>query len=199
MECSFRHVVFTLGLQFMGLGQTARVTLTNWETQFGIKPSFTLGSPFGTKRVERTESGELIIREASSEFFSEETYEQRFSRILARHAFSNLKSVLEGLGFTQGELLKLVLKHDGIADIIGESIYSLQVEAKLPDERNVPGEWRARIGLFDADTEFASRVEITDVYVRIEPAGVDLLNKLLRKFREQLTRGSSLLDHFSGR
>jgi len=84
----------------------ARPALVLFRDEFSLEPSFRIGAAFGTKRKEVTKNDELIIRQASSEYFSEETFEQRFRRILKRNHFDNLAFILRQFDRTSVEILR---------------------------------------------------------------------------------------------
>ena len=187
MEFAFRQSVWIIGLQYSGLAEIARSRLSEWNRQYAIAPSFSLGSAFGTKHKERTKDGDLIIRQSSSKFFSEETYEQRFSRVLARSRFYNLKSALETLGFSTLELLKLVLKYADYSEIVSHSIYDLNVVDHMPDDAAYHHGLRSQMGLYDQKSRATSRLEASYDAVTTDTLGLRMLNEALGELRLQLT------------
>ena len=188
MEFAFRHSVWIIGLQYAGLGEIASSMLARWRKEHNLVPSFTVGSAFGTKLKERTKNGDLIIRQSSSQFFSEETYEQQFERVLGRSKFGNLKSALGALGFTTRELLKLVLKYDDYAKIVGQSIYEFRLVEAMPVEAVYHSGLRFQAGLYDHTSKTVSRLEASDDEIVTDAAGLALINNLLQTFKTELTR-----------
>jgi len=188
MEFAFRHLVWIIGLQYAGLGEIARSMLSEWQVQYALTPSFSLGSAFGTKHKERTKDGDLIVRQSSSQFFSEGTYEQQFSRVLGRHRFGNLKSALETLGFSTRELLKLVLKYEDYAEIVSQSIYDFRVVDPLPADAIYHKGLRFQAGLYDQKSRVTSRLEASYDDVVTDRVGLALLNQSLSEFRSQLMK-----------
>lgn len=152
LEFAFRQIVWSLGIQYKNVVQLAKNLLETWRRDFGLLPSFKLGSAFGRKGRERTTDGDLIIRESSSEFFSEETYEQRFHRILRRPEFNTAESALSILQFTERELLRFVMKHDSYAGVVRESMFELTILEKAPQSHSSIGGFRSFAGLVDVQS-----------------------------------------------
>lgn len=126
-----------------------------------MNASFRPGSAFGTKRRERTSDGELIIREGSSEYFSEETYEQRFYRVLRRQEFNNLRSFLSIVQFTDREQLRFLFKYDGCASLMGESILALRIIEKMPDHP-ASKDFQSFVGLWDPTSGLHSAIATSE-------------------------------------
>jgi hypothetical protein len=186
LEFAFRHLVWSLGLQYQNLVQPAKNLVASWTEEFGIVPSFKLGSPFGRKRRERTTNGDLIIREGSSEFFSEESYEQRFVRILGRTDFSSLRAALEMLQFSDRELLPIVLKFDSYSAIVAESMLQLHLAPQTPGDVLLPEGFTHYIGLNDSRGRNASAIRLKNNEIITDAAGISVLDELLRKFKRTL-------------
>jgi hypothetical protein len=186
LEFAFRHIVWSLGIQYKNVVQLAKNLLETWRRDFGLLPSFKLGSAFGSKRRERTTDGDLIIRESSSEFFSEETYEQRFHRILRRPEFSTAESVLSILQFTERELLRFVMKHDSYAGVVRESMFELTILEKAPLSHSSIGGFRSFAGLVDVNRGVRSSIYSTDTNVATDAIGLTIIDRLLAEFKDQL-------------
>ena len=186
LEFAFRHIVWSLGIQYKNVVQLAKNLLETWRRDFGLLPSFKLGSAFGSKRRERTTDGDLIIRESSSEFFSEETYEQRFHRILRRPEFSTAESVLSILQFTERELLRFVMKHDSYAGVVRESMLELTILEKAPQSHSSIGGFRSFAGLVDVNRGVRSSIYSTDTNVVTDATGLTIIDRLLAEFKHQL-------------
>jgi hypothetical protein len=186
LEFSFRHLVWAIGIHYKNVVKLA-INLANvWREAFDMKPSFRPGSPFGTKRRERTHDGELILRESSSEYFSEETYEQRFSRILGRLEFGSLQSLLKNLQFTDRELVRFVVKHDSYAAIVNESAFELRVVQKAPaDPESIKG-LQFFGGVIDQTTGKTSNLIASETEIVTDATGLAILDAQLRSFRHEL-------------
>ena len=186
LEFAFRHIVWALGIQYKNVVQLAKNLLENWDSQFGMKASFRPGSAFGTKRRERTSDGELIMRESSSEYFSEESYEQRFARIIGRHEFSSLQSLLKTLQFTDREFVRIVLKHDTYAAIVHESMFALRIVPRMPEKPESIEGLQFFGGLVDHRRGLSSRVFASETEIVTDADGLTILDGLLRDFKREL-------------
>jgi hypothetical protein len=109
-EHTFRSLIKYTGEHFrLMASNSAKPALELLEKQFSLRPSFRIATAFGKKRKEITPQDDTIIRQGSTEFFSEESLEARFHRILARHAFDSLKFIIQQFDRTQGEILRALL------------------------------------------------------------------------------------------
>ena len=166
--------------------QLAKNLLETWRRDFGLLPSFKLGSAFGRKRRERTTDGDLIIRESSSEFFLEEAYEQRFHRILRRPEFSTAERALNILQFNERELLRFVMKHDSYADLVRESMFELDIVEQAPQSYHSIVGCRSLAGLLDVNRGLRSSLSSTDTNVITDAIRLSIIDGALAKFRDQL-------------
>ncbi|MGH8048468.1 MAG: hypothetical protein ACREKL_14595 [Chthoniobacterales bacterium] len=160
--------------------------LDDWHTRFASAPSFSMGSAFGTKRREKTKEGHLIIRKGSSEYFSEETYEQRFRRILGR--YRNLDSSFQVLPFSDRELLKLVLKHNCFEAIVEESDFEIAIVEHVPDPQTLmnqpgPSNW---VGLDSIGETNWSAIFFREDIATVNQDGLNILNALFQQFKAEL-------------
>jgi len=175
-----------LGFEYINIANlAAKPALDHLKREIGLSPSFKIGSAFGIKRKEKTPEGHIIIREGSSEFFSEETFEERFSRIAARQENKELAFVLQNLDRTTTEQLRGILNCTSIEDLISHLGGNLTVEPtdlnKLPD---LPG-FRASGGVTNGRA--SSRVNVCDdCQVRTDDNGVAGLTAALLSFKKQL-------------
>lgn len=186
LEFALRHLVWSLGLQYKNVVQLAKTLLESWRVEYGMVPSFRLGSPFGRKRRERTNNGELIIREGSSEFFSEESYEQRFLRVLRRTDFSSLRAALEMLQFSDRELLPVALKFDSYVDIVRESMFDLELSPQTPGNVSLGPGFTRYTGLNDGYGRNISANRLKENTVVTDAAGVAVINEQLKTFKRAL-------------
>lgn len=186
LEFAFRQVVFTLGLHYRNIKGLAQNLLKHWKAEFGMSPSFQAGSPFGTKRRERTTDGELIVRESSSEYYSEENYDQRFTRILGRPEFRNLESMLKSLQLSDRELLPHVLKHDTCTALVNESMLTLRTVARMP-ENPASSEGLKFFGeFFDHRRGLIWRLLATDSEILTDADGLTILDSQLQDLKREL-------------
>ncbi len=185
-EFCFRSLVRSLGFEYLNIANlAAKPALDHLQRELGLSPSFKIGSAFGIKRKEKTPEGHIIIREGSSEYFSEETFEERFSRMAARQENRELAFVLQNLDRTATELLRGILKSTSIGDLISNVGGNLTVEpTDLNKFPNLPG-FRASAGVTNGRA--SSRVNVyDDCQVRTDDNGVAGLNAALVSFKKQL-------------
>jgi hypothetical protein len=185
-EFAFRHIVWALGIQHKNLAQPARVLLERWRSEFGATPSFRPGSAFGTKRRERTATGELIIRESSSEYSTAEHYEQRFTRILARSDFASLQTALQLLQFRENELVRLVLKHNTYSSLVGESCFELEILEYAPTTPTSTLGLRLFTTLADESGKLASSLYASENAIVTDTTGVQIIDRVLASFKDEL-------------
>jgi hypothetical protein len=97
-EYAIRMAILFIGFKYIGLCQrNARPALSRWKERFGLEPSFEIGAAFGAAFEETTREGHLVVRKGSSQFHNEETFEQRFRRILNRDLTGGLNFALTHL------------------------------------------------------------------------------------------------------
>jgi hypothetical protein len=181
-EYAFRLSVKWLGIHFMNLSRlSAKPALAHFQTTHGLEPSFKIGAAFGIRRRERTPDGHIIIRQGSSEFFSEETMQERFERVLERHTHQNLKFVFDHLDVTKTRLLRAVIRADSFPTLIGLLEGELRIKAMASAEFvEAPGLW-ASAGLA------GRRINVyLDNVVETHPAGAPALDTALAAFRREL-------------
>jgi len=119
-EWAFRMSVRIIALQFINLcAHEARPILKEWIEKFG-SPSFKISSPFGRKIKEISDDGSIIIKQASSKYFSEESIEKKFNRILKRNKFSTLKFIWDVLDASESGKVILLLKFEKFLDLLKE-------------------------------------------------------------------------------
>jgi hypothetical protein len=188
LEFAFRQIVFTLGLHYRNIKGLAQNLLKHWKAEFGMSPSFQAGSPFGTKRRERTTDGDLIVRESSSEYYSEETYDQRFTRILGRSEFHNLESMLKSLQLSDQELLRLVLRHDTCTALVSESMLALRTVARMPENPASVEGFKFFSEFFDHRRRLICRLLATESEIVTDSDGLTILDSELQDLKRELIK-----------
>ncbi|HTY88568.1 MAG TPA: hypothetical protein VMB80_13965 [Candidatus Acidoferrum sp.] len=181
-EFCFRSLVREVGREFLNLNNlAAKPALEFYAQKLNLYPSFRIGAAFGAKRKERTKEGHLIIREGSSEFFSEEIFEERFNRILLRYENKEIKFVFEHLDARTNELLRATLKGGSLADLLAA------LDGRLETKSLTLGEFKPVQGMRASWAIDQSRIDVfEDCVVVTDEKGIEALNKKLNKFREQL-------------
>jgi len=96
----------------------AQPALDHYRAVNQLKPSFKMGAAFGNHRRERTADGHVIIRQSSTEFFTEETIAERFARILERRTHADIKFLLDHLDSTPTERLRATLRAQNVTDLL---------------------------------------------------------------------------------
>jgi hypothetical protein len=135
-EYTFRILVLSIGRFCCSLsGQGVVPALELIKNDCGITPSFRIGAPFGVKRKEKTREGHTMIRQGSSAFFSEETFEERFERILAR--FENLSYILKHVGRDPAEIWRATLKAETFAALLEALDGRLEIVEQSPSEASI--------------------------------------------------------------
>ena len=125
-------------------------------------------------------------RESSSEFYSEETYEQRFRRILRRVEFNTVESVLSILQFSERELLRFVMRHDSYACLVQESMLELTILEQAPQSDSSISGFRSFAGLVDVSRGIRSSIYSTDTSGVTDTIGLSIIDRLLAEFKDQL-------------
>ncbi len=189
LEYAFRNVVWSLGLQYISLKtNTARPALETWERQFSSKPSFNIGAAFGVSTRERTKEGHIIVRRASSEYATDETFDQRLRRILDRGKFDNLHFILKNVELGDHNLVRLILKATDFSAMASVLDYEIRIVENLGDTASEYGnEFRGSSGLSWAGRH--SRLFLFELYMVTEPAGLEILNGQLNTLKEVLISG----------
>ena len=186
-EFACRQGVRLIGGHFLNLARlSARPALQHYEAAHGLTPLFHIGAAFGMKNRERTADGHVIIRQASSEFFSEETMAARFTRILNRNEHRDLKLVLDHLDASPAELLRGVLRAESFAGLLAE------FEGVLRSASMIGNDVTTRPNLCSSSGIGATRVNAyLDNVVETDAGGVAALDAALAAFRHQLIREKS--------
>jgi hypothetical protein len=183
-EFCFRSLVREIGFEFLNIcNLAAKPALDSVVQTAGMSPSFRIGAAFGAKRREKTREGHLIVREGSSEFFSEETLEEKFARVLERHENREVKFVFKHLDASVNELLRGTLARLTLANILNS------IEGKLEIRSLKLGELAERQGFRACWAIQRSPIHIMeDCVVITDELGVKVLDEKLEKFRQQLLK-----------
>jgi hypothetical protein len=192
-EYSFRTLVKFVGDAFRFLSNNAaKPALEFFREQFSLEPSFQIDAAFGTKRKEVTKTGDTIIREASSEHYSEETFEQRFRRILKRQDFSTLKNVVDAFDRTATEVARALFGSDsfvsflrklgGDLEVTDENLLNDDVVRRIMSDRDFSAGCGVQEGPF---TNFGYAWSSKQARVRTNPESVPVLDRLLATFKTE--------------
>jgi hypothetical protein len=167
--------------------EAAKQALEFFRTDLLLKPSFQIGAAFGTKRREVTRNGELIIRQASSEHFSEETFEQRFERILKRPGFDNLNFIVKQVDRTRLEVITALLSAGTLAEFLHKLGGGLQVVAG-GDPPSISDRFCASCTVYGGGYRgtFGTAEISREATVRIEARAVDVLSNQFVRFKNDL-------------
>jgi hypothetical protein len=136
-EYTFRILVLSIGKLCCSLSAQGVVpSLEMIKKDCALVPTFRIGAAFGVKRKEKTREGHTIIRQGSSAYFSEETFEERFERILAR--FNDLSYILKHVGRDSAEIWRATLKAEAFAALLEALDGRLEiVEQPPPTEASI--------------------------------------------------------------
>ncbi len=181
-EYAFRTAVKAFGFHFINLANLAAKPALEFLKTRNETPTFKLVAAFGRKRRERLANGNVIIREGSSEFASEELLQQRFGRLLRRHEHRDLFTVCEQLDVSEKELLYATLRATDFMAFMADLGGVVNV--------GIPSEERAtRLGARLWAHVVSHRVAVyPDNEVETDLLGVEMLSKVLTKMRNELLR-----------
>lgn len=119
LDFAFRSAVKTLGYHFQRLADySVRPALALAATGLKRVPSFVIGAATATKRREVTQDGALILREGSAEHGPDETFEERYRRLVEAYDNQSLGRILTRLEASQGELMRAVLWCGNFAELL---------------------------------------------------------------------------------
>jgi hypothetical protein len=161
----------------------AKPALEFYSQNASLSPSFRIGAAFGEKRKEQTKEGHLIIREGSSEFFSEETLEERFSRILERYENREIQFVFKHLDVSVNELLRATLNHLSLSQLLASLDGRLEIKVLKFGEIKPEEKFRAAWAINRSPVNV-----LDDCVVHTDEEGAKALDLALGKFRQQLLK-----------
>lgn len=193
-EYSFRTLVKWTGEAFRFLStNAAKPALAFFDNQLSLRPSFEIDAAFGTKRKEVTKIGDTIIRQASSEHFTEETFEQRFRRILKRNNFDTLNNIVKAFDRTTVELVRalfastsfkqFVRELDGDLETTTQDLRGGAVMTKAFSEEGFSAGCSVHEGFFNA---IGYALSSRQGKVRTNAEAVPALDRLLVTFKSEL-------------
>jgi hypothetical protein len=135
LDFAFRSAVKTLGYHFQRLADyAARPALALAATDLKLTPSFAVGAATATKRREVTPDGTVILREGSAEHGPDETFEERYRRLVQAYDNQSLGRILTRLEASQGEVMRAVLWCGTFAELL-ESVEGRLEITTLPWEQ----------------------------------------------------------------
>ncbi len=183
-EFCFRSLVREIGHEFLNISSmAAKPALDFYSQNAGLSPSFRIGAAFGEKRKEQTKEGHLVIREGSSEFFSEETMEEKFTRILERYENREIQFVFKHLDVSVNELLRATLNHHSLSELLNSLDGQLEIKAlkfgEIKPDQGFRASWAIQHSRMDV---------LDDCVVVTDEAGAKALDVALGKFRQQLLK-----------
>lgn len=192
-EYSFRSLIRWVGHAFRFLStNAAKPALAYFGEELALSPSFKIEAAFGTKRKEITKTGDTIIRQASSEHFTEESFEQRFRRILKRRHFETIKHIVDAFDRNVVELVKAIFASTSFLTFVQKLGGDLETttENLLNHERiNKMSEdgFSAGCGVQEGPfTTFGYAWSSAQARVRTNPEAVPVLDRLLDTFKSEL-------------
>jgi hypothetical protein len=189
-EWCFRHIVKWVGKGFLEIASSAaKPALAFYQNEFTLSPSFKISAAFGTKRKEKTKEGHIIIREGSSEYFTEETFEERYSRILSRDEHHDLQYVFQHLDCNPTEMLRAILSTNSLSKMMATvegrlEIQSLEKLIQIKDVHPRALNWVSATRNFP-QTQYPIHIYEDRIIVTNEK-GLAIAEKLLANLRVQL-------------
>jgi hypothetical protein len=189
-EWSFRYVVKWIGNGFLDISNSAaKPALAFYQTNYSLSPSFKITAAFGTRRKENTPEGHLIIREGSTEYFSNETFEQRYVRILNRDEHHDLQYIFQFLDCTVTEMLRAILSTNSLAAMLNVLEGGLEIQ-RFDNLTEIKSAHLKTLSWVSATRNFPQSQFPIHVYedriVVTNEKGLAVAEKLLTHFRMQL-------------
>ena len=191
LEYSFRTLVKQIGEAFRFLSRNAaKPALDFFSDHLSLQPSFRIDAAFGTKRKEATKDGDVIIRQASSEHFSEESFEQRFRRILKR--FDTIKNIVDTFDRTVVELARALFGSNSFSIFVDKLGGALETTTDdlLADaivKKTIAEGFSTGCGVQEGSFKtFGYAWSSRQARVRTNPDAVPALDRLLAAFKKEL-------------
>jgi hypothetical protein len=182
-EFCFRSLVREIGFEFLNISNlAAKPALNHCGQKLGVSPSFRVGVAFGAKRKEKTKEGHVVIREGSSEFFTEETIEETFNRVLERREHKEIQFIFKSLEVNANELLRSVLRSSSLTGLLGTLGGRLDIKhLELSNAHRGGEKFRASWAIN------RSRIDVLEECVVVtDEEGIKALNIAFVKFQKEL-------------
>lgn len=189
-EWCFRYIVKWVGKGFLDVANSsAKPALTFYQNNYSSLPSFKINAAFGTKRKEKTKEGHVIIREGSSEYFSEETFEERYLRILNRDEHHDLRYAFQLLDSTPTEMLRVILATNSLVEMMLALEGKLEIQpheklSEIKDAHPRAFSWVSETRIFP-QTQYPIHI-YEDRIIVMNEKGLITAEKLLANLRTQL-------------
>lgn len=184
-ECAFRHNLYVIGFGLIEYSQKAAQPALEWfRTKWGLGPTFEPGLPQRLRRREKTADGRMIVREGFSERPHEEMFAERFTRLLRRDENRQIEQILKHLEASPGELQRSILRGEGFRSLIKVIEGKIQTY-QFPADR-VGGLAREDFVAAGNMSHPARFCLYHGNFVLIQEGGVEVLDGLLARFRQQL-------------
>jgi len=183
MEHAFRSAVKWLGYHFLRICDRAAEPALSFYRENGIAPSFDVGSTIRIKRRETLASGTIVLRRGVSDFSLEETFEEKFLRLLGQTENRALQFVFRYLEASSTELVLAVVRSRSFVDLLTSIGGHLETCIFPPDRVGGPvrDDFRASSGSSGGRFNiYANNFIVTD------DRGLGALEANLKVFRAQI-------------
>lgn len=185
LDFVFRSSVKWIGYHFRRLAdQAVRPTLELAESDLQLKPSFQVSAITSIRRKEQLSDGAVILREGNSDHGHEETFEERYHRLLQGYDNQSLARILGRLEASPGELMRAVLWCGSIVELLDSVDGRLEITS-LPREqagKNRPEESRGSAVSSDGIWFYAYEGNLIVTSEKVVP----LLDAAIARLRQQL-------------
>lgn len=183
MEYAFRSAVKWLGYHFLRICDRAAEPALAFYCERGIVPSFAVGSTMRIKRREKLATGTILLRRGVSDFAPEESFEQKFQRLLGQMDNRALQAVFKYLDASSTELVLAVVRSRSIIDLLTSIGGRLEICVFPADRVGGP----ARDDLHASSHGAEGRFNIyANNFVVTDDRGLSSLEGNLKRFRAQL-------------
>lgn len=183
MDHAFRSAVKWIGRHFVRISEHAAEPALAVYLESGLVPSLDVGSTIRIRRRETLASGTVVVRHGVSDFAPEETFEEKFRRLLEQHENKALQIVFKHLEASTTEMVLAVVQSRSFVDFLTSIAGHIEISAFSSNGRGGPqrDDFRSshhnQAGRFNC---YANNFIVTDEH------GMKSLETTLKRFRAQL-------------
>ena len=131
LENVCRTTVSAIGSGYFALLKIARPTLARWEKDYGLRPEFEIGLPFGHSQVAAVAPKATPVAPAAAEPLNGEARQQKFERVLALDQFKPLKAILDSLQLDHLVVCESVTHANSYQDLMAKLGYKIVLEPQI--------------------------------------------------------------------
>jgi hypothetical protein len=183
MDHAFRSAVKWVGHHFVSLSEHAAEPALAVYRDAGVVPSFDVGSTIRIRRRTTLASGTVIVRHGISDFAREESFEQKFCRLLEQHENKALQVVFKHLEATTTELVLAVVRSRSFVDLLTSMGGNIEICVFPKDRVGGPKRDDFRSSHHSQAGRFNS---YSNNFIATDEHGMKSLETTLKRFRTQL-------------